>query len=73
MSQANAISRILVTVKVRDLLLWAEFCAVFLVDKQWANKSCLCFCILQGKVHLELRLSEVITDSGVISHKLATR
>lgn len=28
---------------------------------------------LQGKVHLELRLSEVITDSGVINHKLATR
>ncbi|KAF0043068.1 hypothetical protein F2P81_004405 [Scophthalmus maximus] len=27
----------------------------------------------EGKVHLELRLSEVITDSGVISHKLATR
>uniref|UniRef100_A0A665TQS3 RAS p21 protein activator 3 n=1 Tax=Echeneis naucrates TaxID=173247 RepID=A0A665TQS3_ECHNA len=25
---------------------------------------------VQGKVHLELRLSEVITDSGVISHKL---
>lgn len=30
-------------------------------------------CVLQGKVHLELRLSEVITDSGVINHKLATR
>uniref|UniRef100_A0A8C2X986 RAS p21 protein activator 3 n=1 Tax=Cyclopterus lumpus TaxID=8103 RepID=A0A8C2X986_CYCLU len=28
---------------------------------------------VQGKVHLELRLSEVITDSGVINHKLATR
>uniref|UniRef100_A0A3B4TQM2 RAS p21 protein activator 3 n=1 Tax=Seriola dumerili TaxID=41447 RepID=A0A3B4TQM2_SERDU len=28
---------------------------------------------VQGKVHLELRLSEVITDSGVIIHKLATR
>uniref|UniRef100_A0A8C1NIL8 RAS p21 protein activator 3 n=1 Tax=Cyprinus carpio TaxID=7962 RepID=A0A8C1NIL8_CYPCA len=28
---------------------------------------------VQGKVHLELRLSEVITDSGVICHKLATR
>lgn len=28
---------------------------------------------LQGKVHLELRLSEVITDSGAINHKLATR
>lgn len=27
----------------------------------------------QGKVHLELRLSEVITDSGVVCHKLATR
>uniref|UniRef100_A0A3Q1CYK3 RAS p21 protein activator 3 n=1 Tax=Amphiprion ocellaris TaxID=80972 RepID=A0A3Q1CYK3_AMPOC len=27
---------------------------------------------VQGKVHLELRLSEVITDSGVINHKLAT-
>ncbi|KAK6325903.1 hypothetical protein J4Q44_G00052450 [Coregonus suidteri] len=26
-----------------------------------------------GKVHLELRLSEVITDSGVVCHKLATR
>uniref|UniRef100_A0A8C2X8V5 RAS p21 protein activator 3 n=1 Tax=Cyclopterus lumpus TaxID=8103 RepID=A0A8C2X8V5_CYCLU len=25
---------------------------------------------VQGKVHLELRLSEVITDSGVINHKL---
>jgi len=33
----------------------------------------LCLCALQGKVHLELRLSEVITDSGVINHKLATR
>lgn len=30
-------------------------------------------CLLQGKVHLELRLSEVITDNGVINHKLATR
>uniref|UniRef100_A0A7N8XG33 RAS p21 protein activator 3 n=1 Tax=Mastacembelus armatus TaxID=205130 RepID=A0A7N8XG33_9TELE len=28
---------------------------------------------VQGKVHLELRLSEVITDSGVINHKLASR
>ncbi|XP_016312356.1 ras GTPase-activating protein 3 isoform X5 [Sinocyclocheilus anshuiensis] len=28
---------------------------------------------VQGKVHLELRLSEVITDSGVVCHKLATR
>uniref|UniRef100_A0A4W3JKS8 Ras GTPase-activating protein 2 n=1 Tax=Callorhinchus milii TaxID=7868 RepID=A0A4W3JKS8_CALMI len=28
---------------------------------------------VQGKVHLELRLSEVITDSGAICHKLATR
>ncbi|XP_037346162.2 ras GTPase-activating protein 3 isoform X1 [Pungitius pungitius] len=28
---------------------------------------------VQGKVHLELRLSEVITDSGAINHKLATR
>uniref|UniRef100_A0A8D0GAW0 RAS p21 protein activator 3 n=1 Tax=Sphenodon punctatus TaxID=8508 RepID=A0A8D0GAW0_SPHPU len=28
---------------------------------------------VQGKVHLELRLSEVITDTGVICHKLATR
>uniref|UniRef100_UPI00398E67FD ras GTPase-activating protein 3 isoform X4 n=1 Tax=Pristiophorus japonicus TaxID=55135 RepID=UPI00398E67FD len=28
---------------------------------------------VQGKVHLELRLSEVITDSGTICHKLATR
>lgn len=28
---------------------------------------------LQGKVHLELRLSEVITDSGGVCHKLATR
>uniref|UniRef100_A0AAY4CKK5 RAS p21 protein activator 3 n=1 Tax=Denticeps clupeoides TaxID=299321 RepID=A0AAY4CKK5_9TELE len=27
---------------------------------------------VQGKVHLELRLSEVITDSGVVCHKLAT-
>uniref|UniRef100_A0A669CJW6 RAS p21 protein activator 3 n=1 Tax=Oreochromis niloticus TaxID=8128 RepID=A0A669CJW6_ORENI len=36
------------------------------LDKQWANNRCLCFCIMQGKVHLELRLSEVITDSGVI-------
>ncbi|XP_053420110.1 ras GTPase-activating protein 3 isoform X2 [Nycticebus coucang] len=26
-----------------------------------------------GKVHLELRLSEVITDSGVVCHKLAAR
>lgn len=51
----------------------AEFYAVFSVDKQWANNRCLCFCVMQGKVHLELRLSEVITDSGVISHKLATR
>lgn len=34
---------------------------------------CVCLCVLQGKVHLELRLSEVITDSGVINHKLATR
>lgn len=31
-----------------------------------------CF-VFQGKVHLELRLSEVITDTGVICHKLATR
>ncbi|XP_016113868.1 ras GTPase-activating protein 3-like [Sinocyclocheilus grahami] len=30
-------------------------------------------CPPQGKVHLELRLSEVITDSGVVCHKLATR
>ncbi|KAL0614826.1 Ras GTPase-activating protein 3 [Plecturocebus cupreus] len=30
-------------------------------------------CALQGKVHLELRLSEVITDTGVVCHKLATR
>uniref|UniRef100_A0A8C1NCJ5 RAS p21 protein activator 3 n=1 Tax=Cyprinus carpio TaxID=7962 RepID=A0A8C1NCJ5_CYPCA len=28
---------------------------------------------VQGKVHLELRLSEVITDSGGVCHKLATR
>ncbi|KAJ8410497.1 hypothetical protein AAFF_G00194010 [Aldrovandia affinis] len=28
---------------------------------------------VQGKVHLEMRLSEVITDSGAICHKLATR
>ncbi|RXN01967.1 Ras GTPase-activating protein 3, partial [Acipenser ruthenus] len=28
---------------------------------------------VQGKVHLELRLSEVITDSGVVCHKLAAR
>ncbi|XP_069746537.1 ras GTPase-activating protein 3 isoform X3 [Narcine bancroftii] len=28
---------------------------------------------VQGKVHLELKLSEVITDSGSICHKLATR
>uniref|UniRef100_A0A8D2KYU9 Ras GTPase-activating protein 2 n=1 Tax=Varanus komodoensis TaxID=61221 RepID=A0A8D2KYU9_VARKO len=28
---------------------------------------------VQGKVHLELRLSEVITDTGVVCHKLATR
>ncbi|XP_040192305.1 ras GTPase-activating protein 3 isoform X1 [Rana temporaria] len=28
---------------------------------------------VQGKVHLELRLSEVITDTGVICHKLAAR
>ncbi|XP_036400983.1 ras GTPase-activating protein 3-like isoform X2 [Megalops cyprinoides] len=28
---------------------------------------------VQGKVHLELRLNEVITDSGAICHKLATR
>uniref|UniRef100_F7FQC9 RAS p21 protein activator 3 n=2 Tax=Monodelphis domestica TaxID=13616 RepID=F7FQC9_MONDO len=28
---------------------------------------------VQGKVHLEMRLSEVITDTGVICHKLATR
>ncbi|XP_045555598.1 ras GTPase-activating protein 3 isoform X1 [Salmo salar] len=28
---------------------------------------------VQGKVHIELRLSEVITDSGVVCHKLATR
>ncbi|XP_069060728.1 ras GTPase-activating protein 3 isoform X3 [Pleurodeles waltl] len=28
---------------------------------------------VQGKVHLELRLSEVITDTGAICHKLATR
>ncbi|GAA6070131.1 ras GTPase-activating protein 3, partial [Tachysurus ichikawai] len=27
----------------------------------------------QGKVHLELRLSEVITDNGGVCHKLATR
>lgn len=32
-----------------------------------------CPCAFQGKVHLELRLSEVITDSGAICHKLATR
>ncbi|KAJ8783237.1 hypothetical protein J1605_009320 [Eschrichtius robustus] len=32
-----------------------------------------CHCHFQGKVHLELRLSEVITDSGVVCHKLATR
>lgn len=30
-------------------------------------------CAFQGKVHLELRLSEVITDTGVVCHKLATR
>lgn len=34
---------------------------------------CVSICVPQGKVHLELRLSEVITDSGVINHKLATR
>uniref|UniRef100_A0A8C9A179 Ras GTPase-activating protein 3 n=1 Tax=Prolemur simus TaxID=1328070 RepID=A0A8C9A179_PROSS len=28
---------------------------------------------VQGQVHLELRLSEVITDTGVVCHKLATR
>ncbi|KAF4799912.1 RAS p21 protein activator 3 [Turdus rufiventris] len=28
---------------------------------------------VMGKVHLELRLSEVITDTGVVCHKLATR
>uniref|UniRef100_A0A673LZP2 RAS p21 protein activator 3 n=1 Tax=Sinocyclocheilus rhinocerous TaxID=307959 RepID=A0A673LZP2_9TELE len=28
---------------------------------------------VQGKVHLELRLSEVITDSGVVCHKLLLR
>ncbi|KAG9492542.1 hypothetical protein GDO78_000828 [Eleutherodactylus coqui] len=28
---------------------------------------------VQGKVHLELRLSEVITDTGVICHKLVVR
>uniref|UniRef100_A0A8C5TKT1 RAS p21 protein activator 3 n=1 Tax=Malurus cyaneus samueli TaxID=2593467 RepID=A0A8C5TKT1_9PASS len=28
---------------------------------------------VQGKVHLELRLGEVITDTGVVSHRLATR
>ncbi|XP_037384555.1 ras GTPase-activating protein 3 isoform X2 [Talpa occidentalis] len=28
---------------------------------------------VQGKVHLELRLSEVITDSGAVCHKLAAR
>uniref|UniRef100_A0A8C0RQS8 RAS p21 protein activator 3 n=1 Tax=Canis lupus familiaris TaxID=9615 RepID=A0A8C0RQS8_CANLF len=28
---------------------------------------------VQGKVHLELRLSEVITDTGVVCHKLAAR
>nr|XP_054390775.1 ras GTPase-activating protein 3 [Pongo abelii] len=28
---------------------------------------------VQGKVHLELQLSEVITDTGVVCHKLATR
>ncbi|KFO35023.1 Ras GTPase-activating protein 3, partial [Fukomys damarensis] len=28
---------------------------------------------VQGKVHLELRLSEVITDTGTVCHKLATR
>ncbi|XP_009303507.1 ras GTPase-activating protein 3 isoform X3 [Danio rerio] len=28
---------------------------------------------VQGKVHLELRLSELITDSGGLCHKLATR
>ncbi|XP_076991081.1 ras GTPase-activating protein 3 isoform X1 [Tamandua tetradactyla] len=28
---------------------------------------------VQGKVHLEMRLSEVITDTGVVCHKLATR
>lgn len=33
----------------------------------------LCLRALQGKVHLELRLSEVITDTGVVCHKLATR
>ncbi|KAB1267706.1 Ras GTPase-activating protein 3 [Camelus dromedarius] len=29
--------------------------------------------VCEGKVHLELRLSEVITDSGIVCHKLATR
>lgn len=33
----------------------------------------LCPYAFQGKVHLELRLSEVITDTGVVCHKLATR
>ena len=33
----------------------------------------LCPCAFQGKVHLELRLSEVITDTGVVCHKLAAR
>ncbi|XP_013370899.1 PREDICTED: ras GTPase-activating protein 3 isoform X2 [Chinchilla lanigera] len=28
---------------------------------------------VQGKVHLELRLSEVITDTGAVCHKLAAR
>uniref|UniRef100_A0A3Q2L954 RAS p21 protein activator 3 n=1 Tax=Equus caballus TaxID=9796 RepID=A0A3Q2L954_HORSE len=27
----------------------------------------------RGKVHLELRLNEVITDTGIVCHKLATR
>lgn len=33
----------------------------------------LCSRVFQGKVHLELRLSEVITDTGAVCHKLAVR
>lgn len=39
----------------------------------WLFPLTLYPCAFQGKVHLELRLSEVITDTGVVCHKLAAR
>lgn len=51
----------------------SEYCSFYTPHLLVRIQTCVSICVPQGKVHLELRLSEVITDSGVINHKLATR